>query len=150
MQLLDQLVDSKAYVSFTGGLDARFITDEIAEKLSHVKTKILYFAFDYMKNEKAIIKGLETFKRYTKMNRTALMVYVLVNYDTTIYEDIYRLEKIAELGYTPYVMIYRKKTAPRILIDMQRYVNNRFISKAISLTTYLECTRSLLNRYTQH
>lgn len=33
LDLLQQLIDSKAYIDFTQGLDARFITKEVAEKL---------------------------------------------------------------------------------------------------------------------
>lgn len=38
-ELLQQLIDSKALVDFTQGLDARFITEDIAEMLKKIKIK---------------------------------------------------------------------------------------------------------------
>lgn len=61
--LLRQLIDSRARVDFTQGLDARFVTEEAAGLLKQIKIDKVHFAFDYMKNEKAIVKGLQTYKR---------------------------------------------------------------------------------------
>ena len=54
-ELLLQLIDSNANVNFSQGLDARFITPEIAELLKQVKKKRVHFAFDYVKNEKSFL-----------------------------------------------------------------------------------------------
>ena len=51
---------------------------------------------------------------------TKLVVYILTNFDTTIDEDLYRVDKVTELGYLPDVRIYRKPTAPQVLKDLQR------------------------------
>lgn len=110
--LLQSLIDSGATVDFTQGLDARFITPEIAEMLGKIKTKMYHFAFDFMKNEKAIVKGLKTFVDIVKPDERKCCVYVLTNYDTTFEEDIYRVRKLQELGLSPDVRIYRKNTAP--------------------------------------
>lgn len=126
-ELLQQLIDSKAKVDFTQGLDARFVSSEIAEMLKKIKTKTWHFAFDFMKNEKAIIKGLQTFVDKVEPDRRNAKVYVLTNFDTTFEEDYYRIQKIKEIGLTPDVRIYRKNTAPRITRDLQRWCNNRFI-----------------------
>ena len=98
---------------------------------------MVHFAFDYMKNEKAIVKGLETYKKYSKVNPRNTIVYMLTNFDTTIEEDIYRLNKIRSLGYLPDVRIYRKPTAPRVLKDMQRWCNNRFIYHSVEFLDYV-------------
>lgn len=54
---------------------------------------------------------------------------MLTNFDTTHEQDLYRCEKLKELGYSPYIMIYDKEKLPKghITIQLQRYVNNRFI-----------------------
>ena len=117
--MLQQLVDSKANVDFTQGLDARFITDEVAKALNKVKVSTVHFAFDFMKNEKAIIKGLKTYKKYCGVTDHST-VYMLTNYDTSIEEDLYRIKMIRSCGFLPDVRIYRKNTAPQILRDLQR------------------------------
>lgn len=131
-KLLQQLIDSNAKVDFSQGLDARFVTPMIAELLKKIKTKTWHFAFDFMKNEKSIVKGLETFVDIVAPDRRNAKVYVLTNYDTTFEEDYYRINKIKDLGLCPDVRIYRKKTAPRITRDLQRWCNNRFIYESVS------------------
>lgn len=128
-ELLQQLIDSKAKVDFTQGLDARFITPEIAELLKKVNTKMWHFAFDFMKNEKQILEGLKTFVDIVKPNKRFCYVYVLTNFNTTIEEDLYRVKKIQEVGLAPDVRIYRKASLPKrhILRDLQRWCNNRII-----------------------
>ena len=130
ISLLQSLIDSGATVDFTQGLDARFITPEIAEMLGKIKTKMYHFAFDFMKNEKAIVKGLKTFVDIVKPDERKCCVYVLTNYDTTFEEDIYRVRKLQELGLSPDVRIYRKNTAPQITKDLQRWCNNRYIYRS--------------------
>jgi hypothetical protein len=130
ISLLQSLIDSGATVDFTQGLDARFITPEIAEMLGKIKTKMYHFAFDFMKNEKAIIKGLKTFVDIVKPDERKCCVYVLTNYDTTFEEDIYRVRKLQEIGLSPDIRVYRKNTAPPITRDLQRWCNNRFIYRS--------------------
>ena len=139
ISLLQQLIDSGATVDFTQGLDARFITPPIAEMLKKVKIKYVHFAFDFMKNEKAIIKGLKTFKEITNISTDKAIVYMLTNYDTTVEEDMYRLKAIKECGYLPDVRIYRKSSLPQhhILRDMQRRCNNRFLYKSTDFLDYV-------------
>ena len=129
MELLQQLADSGAYVDFTQGLDARFITPEIAEMLKKIKVKMYHFAFDFMKNERKIIEGLKTFVDIFNPDPRKTAVYVLTNYDTTIQQDLYRIERIRALGLLPDVRIYRKESLPKphILRDLQRWCNNRAI-----------------------
>lgn len=130
ISLLQSLIDSGATVDFTQGLDARFITPEIAEMLGKIKTKMYHFAFDFMKNEKQIVKGLKTFVDIVKPDERKCCVYVLTNYDTTFEQDYYRIKKLQELGLSPDVRIYRKNTAPPITRDLQRWCNNRFIYRS--------------------
>jgi hypothetical protein len=130
ISLLQSLIDSGATVDFTQGLDARFITPEIAEMLGKIKTKMYHFAFDFMKNEKQIVKGLKTFVDIVKPDERKCCVYVLTNYDTTFEQDYYRIKKLQELGLSPDVRIYRKNTAPQITKDLQRWCNNRYIYRS--------------------
>lgn len=131
-ELLQQLIDSKAKVDFTQGLDARFVTPEIAEMLKQIKTKTYHFAFDFMKNERRILKGLKTFVDIVQPNKRQCYVYVLTNFDTTFEEDYYRVNKLREIGLDADVRIYRKNSLPKphILRDFQRWCNNRIIYRS--------------------
>lgn len=129
-KLLNQLIDSKVEIDYTQGLDARFITDDIAQLITQTNIKMLHFAFDIMEHERRILKGLETFRKHCTLNERNLKVYVLTNYNTTHEEDWYRVRKIQELGYTPYVMIYQKGTHDRFLTDLARWCNSQFIYRS--------------------
>lgn len=133
IELLKQLRKSKAKIDFTQGLDARFINSEICELLKQIKVKMYHFAFDFMKNEKQIMKGLETFVKcmnYDDKKRRNCYVYVLTNYNTTFDEDFRRVKLIQSIGLSPDIRIYRKNTAPQITRDLQRWCNNRIIYRA--------------------
>lgn len=136
-ELLQQLIDSKAIVDFTQGLDARFTTPEIAELLKRIRTKRYHFAFDKVENAKAILKGLDTFVKIVNPKPTQCFVYVLTNYNTTFEQDWYRVKKIQEIGLDPDIRIYRKNTAPRITRDLQRWCNNRFLYRSCDFYDYV-------------
>ena len=127
LDLLQQLVDSGATVDFTQGLDARLITNKNVKLLSLIKVKMVHFAFDLMENEKKIVEGLELYKKATEINERKTGVYILTNFNTTHEEDLYRVYKVRDMGYMPYIMIYNKPEAPQITKKLQRWCNNRFI-----------------------
>lgn len=135
--LLLQLADSRANVEYTQGLDARLIDEESAKLLCNAKIKMVHFAFDLMKNEEKILKGLKTFSKYFKKDSRVKRVYILTNYNTSFEEDWYRVKKVVELGYSPYVMIYQKGTHSRFLTDLARWSNNMFLQRSTSFEDYI-------------
>lgn len=135
-ELLEQLADSKAMVDFSQGLDARFVTEDVSQKLAAIRKNFVHFAFDLMGNEKGIIQGLRTYRKYNPVNSRE-SVYILTNFNTTIEEDLYRVRMVEEAGFLPDIRIYRKKTAPRILRDLQRWANNRFLYKSTRFEDYI-------------
>lgn len=137
IELLNQLADSKAKVDFTQGLDARFITEEVAEILAKIKIVRVHFAFDFMKNEKAVIRGLRIYKEIVGTNDRNAIVYILTNFNTTIEEDLYRVNMVQEAGFLPDIRIYRKHTAPQILRDLQRWANNRLLYRSCKFMDYV-------------
>jgi hypothetical protein len=128
MDLLGQLAESKAYVDFTQGLDCRLLNDNNIRALNRVKIKMLHFAWDKMCESEKVIQGLELYARYGAVtDERKRRVYVLTNYDTTMEENLYRVYKLRELQYDPYIMIYDKPNAPKEIRQLQRWVNNKFI-----------------------
>ena len=126
-ELLQQLIGSKAYVDFTQGLDTRCINQENAELLTKVKTKMVHFAFDDIKQEKSIVAGLKLFKEISNIPEYKTGIYILTNFNTTHEQDLYRVKTVQKLGYRPYIMIYNKNTAPQVTKDLQRWANNKLI-----------------------
>ena len=127
--LIQQLIDSKAWVDINQGLDIRLMTEEKAEMLKKIKVKTFHFAWDRYEEKRFIIPKLKMFKDITGMDYRKLIVYVLCNFDTTLEQDLERIYTLRELGFNPYVMLYDKEHIPRghDLRKLQRWVNNRFV-----------------------
>lgn len=138
MELIGQLEASGAWVDINQGVDARLVNPENAAALKRLKIKNIHFAWDLMRNSKRIIKGLNTWKRYGKKDRHGSWgtVYVLVNFNTTMAENLFRIEKCREMGFDPYVMVYDKPHAPREIIRLQRWCNNKIIFKSCKWQDY--------------
>lgn len=132
MDLLRQLEESGSWVDINQGLDARLLTPRNIEAIKRIKIKEIHFAWDLMENSKRVIHGLNLWKRFGKKDRHGSWgtVYVLTNYDTTMAENLYRIYKLREIGFEPYVMIYDKPNAPQEVRYLQRWCNNKIIFKS--------------------
>jgi hypothetical protein len=130
--LLEQLIDSKAWIDITQGLDARLLTDRNTELISKLKVKMLHFAWDGEKDSQLVVEKLKAFKEATNINFRKARVYVLVNYDTDFEFDLERVYTIKDMGYDPYIMIYDKDSLPRghKLKKLARWVNNKFVFRS--------------------
>ena len=126
MELLEQLKDSGARIEFNQGLDIRLINDRNLELLKQIKLEGIHFAFDRWQDRDIIEPKLREFAKQTGFNRHKgrVMVYILVNYDTTLEQDIYRIQLCRELNFSPYPMIYDKQHANPVYRKLQRWCNN--------------------------
>lgn len=55
------------------------------------------------------------------------IVYTLVNFDTTLEQDLERINTLRDMGYWAYVMIYDKEHCDPVYMKLSRWVNNRFV-----------------------
>lgn len=128
--LLRQLIESNASVDINQGFDIRLTTEQNISLINQLKVKEIHFAWDnaqldlkpYFERYKALAKH--------KPHGTYGTVYCLVNFGSTMEENLYRIYTLRDLGYDPYVMIYDKPNAPKEIRDLQRWVNNRIIFKS--------------------
>lgn len=125
--LLRQLAESKAKVEFNQGLDARLINDTNVELLARIRLKSVHFAWDRMRDGDAVIAGIRRFIEKVRYYPRDISVYCLVNYETSMAEDLERISKLRELGVSPYVMVYDKEHAGKDYKRLQRWVNHRAI-----------------------
>ena len=129
MELLDQLIESKAIVNINQGLDIRFTNEQVAEKLSQMRIKRLHFAWD--NPEEDLTPYFKRFtEAYSRKSSSTKVVYTLTNFNSTMDQNLYRIYTLRDLGYDPYVMVYDKPNAPKEIKDLQRWVNNRFIFRS--------------------
>ena len=125
--LLQQLIDSKAWVDFNQGIDIRVMTEEKAEMLSRIKVKELHFAWDKYQDKEKILPKFKLFSKYFDklMQGHRAIVYTLVNFDTTLEQDLERIYTLRDMGYWAYVMVYDKEHCDPIYKKLQRWVNMR-------------------------
>lgn len=104
------------------------MTDEKAEMLSRIKLKEIHFAWDRYQDGERVLAGLALFAKYYKKKLSHnCIVFTIVNFDTTLEQDLERVYKLRELGYWAYIMVYDKEHCAPIYKKLQRWVNNRFI-----------------------
>jgi len=113
-------------VNVNQGFDIRLADEEIAEKLGRMRIKRIHFAWDNPKQDLT-----EHFRRfaaaYRRKSASTKVVYILVNFNSTMEENLWRIYTVRELGYDPYVMVYDKPNAPKEIKQLQRWANNKFI-----------------------
>lgn len=130
INLLEQLVESKAWIDFTQGLDARCTNLSNLKLIQQMKIKMIHFAWDNPRTEK--MKDYLYFIRQNLNYRPEKMrVYVLTNYWSSFDDDLNRVYWLRDNGFEPYVMIYDKPNAPKNVKKLQRYVNCKYIFKSI-------------------
>lgn len=107
-ELFQQLIDSKAWIDFSQGLDISLVTEEKAYMISKMKVNNIHFAWDRYEDRGIVLPKFEMFKKHTKLGYQNLTVYILTNFGTTTDEDLDRIYTLRDLGFNPYVMIYNK------------------------------------------
>lgn len=112
-ELLDQLARSGSSVEFNGGLDARYVNSKIIQELRRINVKDFHFAWDDPTED--LLDKFVQIQRSGLKNPKYIGVYVLTNFWSSIEEDLYRINTLLELGFSPFVMIY----------DKQKFVDSR-------------------------
>ena len=132
--LLDQYAGTKARIEFNQGLDIRLLTEPIAKQLAGMKLYKPHFAWDNPNDDL-----LDCFKTYAEVkgikptaHGTAGVVYCLTNFEDCSAKDhveraLTRIYALRDLGFAPYIMIYNKPNAARIIRRLARWCNNRIL-----------------------
>ncbi len=122
-----EIVDGNFKVSFSQGINARFLTDEAAEALAAMdyrddgmKTKRIYTAWDNRKDEERLFTGLNRLVKYG-VKPDHIMVFILIGYwpGETQQDREYRRVKLRDFGARPYPMPFIRS---RELVGFQRWI----------------------------
>lgn len=129
-EAINQLISWNQPVDLQG-FDIRIFKPEHGEALQKLRLhKQLKFAWDNPKEN--ITKNIIELKEYIKAYK--LMCYVLIGFDSTPEEDLYRVETLRELKIDPFVMPYNK-TDP-YQKRFARWVNHKAIFKTVEWNEY--------------
>ncbi len=124
MELLQQLVESKASVEFNQGIDIRLVNEKNLELLKRIRLKNLHLAFDRWQDKDIIEPRMRMFKEKTGLDRHKVCVYILVNFDTTLEQDLYRIQLCRELNFAPFPMVYDKEHCDPVYLKLQQWCRN--------------------------
>lgn len=125
-ELLHQLIASGACVEITQGIDLRLVTERNLSLLRQLPMKKIHFAFDRMDDWEMITEQAQKVKAVTGWDRHkgGVVMYILVNFDTTLEQDIDRIQFCRGLGWLPYPMIYDKTHADPVYRRIQRWCSS--------------------------
>lgn len=133
-RICKQLIKERVRVDFSQGLDIRLITAEMAQLLSQIRLwKRIHFAFDNIALEKQVRAGIKILTE-NGVSAHKLMFYVLIGFDSTPDEDLYRVEVLRGLGVDPFVMPYNK--SDEYQKRFARWVNHKAIFKSVPWHEY--------------
>ena len=128
-ELLQQLIDSKSTIEFNGGMDVRFMNDDIIDMARKLKVKDWHFAWDDPK------ENLES--KFRQIAESGLIkkdrcgVYVLTNFWSTTEQDLHRIYTLRKFGYVPYVMIYNKQKFVNDNGKWKKGIENQFTTEQL-------------------
>lgn len=130
---LKEIKERKLIVDINQGCDVRLINEDIAHALSQVRhLRSLHYAWDLMGFEAQVMEGIKTLSKFVKPYKH--MCFMLVGFNTSFEEDMYRFRKLTEMKIDPFVMIYNEKKDEK-LKHFARWVNSR-IYKSCSFEEY--------------
>jgi len=135
--ITNQIKKNKLIVDFNQGLDHRLLTDENYEVLKGLKRYGLYrFAFDDIRYEKTVVRAIKLMKRH-KTNIS--FWYVLVGFNSTFKEDLYRVNFLRERNQRAFIQRYKKD---RISSALSRWVNQYHIFTKFTWKDFLLDSRN--------
>lgn len=134
------------------GVDVRIMEKEHAQALNSLTLKgMVHIAWDLPKID--LTKKLKAVLKYIKPYK--LCCYVIVGYNSTIEEDLYRLRTLKELKILPFVQPYRdyenKRKPTQYEKDIARWANRAWLFRSIDFNDYeprknFKCIEYLRNR----
>lgn len=125
--LFGQYRETNAQIDFNQGLDICLLNDDDINDINHMRIKNLHFAWDNPEDD--LKDKFKYFKDNFRRKTNIGMVYCLTNYNSTMEQNLYRIYTLRDLGFDPYVMIYDKTHAPKEIIRLGRWCNNKFVFK---------------------
>lgn len=125
-ETFEEIWEANLIVVDENGYDLRLLDDEKADALRRTNfANGIHFAWDRMSDERKIIKGLRLLEKHGLRSYSNL-IYVLIGFDTTMQEDIYRCQVIGDYGLTPYPMPYVRNGYTR---SFRRFINLHYYRK---------------------
>ena len=134
--LMRQYRETGAWIDWTQGADIRLVDEADIDDMNHMKMGTVHFAWGNP-NDNLADKFRLFSEKYKVKDYRRKTVYCLTNFEDVSTQEhidraLYRVYTLRDLGYTPYIMIYNKPSAPKEIRDLQRWCNNKMIFREIT------------------
>jgi len=126
--IFDELSTIGKVVDFNQGLDARFVTDEVAERLKGIRTDTIRMAYDYKGIGPYVKRAIEILSSHG-ISRRKLVFYTLFNYLDDPQNFFERVRELLSWGATSYPMRFE----PLCSLKKNAYISPRWSSEAIDM-----------------
>lgn len=129
--------DNGIHLNLCQGFNIRTIKLDCAKILSEIKLwkgKQWRIAWDTITDEQKVLKGIQILNN-AGIKSYRLMCYVLVGYNTSLQEDLYRVHILDKLDVDPFVMIYKKS---KELHHLARWCNRPQLRHSCTFQEYLD------------
>ncbi|OJV17952.1 MAG: hypothetical protein BGO30_08390 [Bacteroidetes bacterium 41-46] len=127
---ISYLLEANQPVNFHG-VDVRIMDEEQAYHLNLLKhRKQIHIAWDFP--EMDLLPKLNEVIKYIKPYK--LMCYVLIGFNSSPEQDLYRVTKLNELGISPFVMPFNK--SDKYQKRFARWVNHKAVFKSVKWENY--------------
>ncbi|MGE4282299.1 MAG: radical SAM protein [Clostridia bacterium] len=121
---LQEIRDRNLVLDINQGIDIRLVSDDIGIALSQVRhLRSIHYSWDLMCFENQVLQGIKLLSKYIKPYRH--MVFLLVGFNTSFEEDMYRVNILREMGVKPYIMVMDDNVQFDVrLAHFERWVNS--------------------------
>jgi hypothetical protein len=93
---------------FSGGIDCRLVTDEVAAELASIRIAQMFLAADTADSLDTLARAVDRLRHRHNYSRRKLRCYVLIGYDgETIEQAESRLEGAWSIGVLPFAQLFR-------------------------------------------
>ncbi|GAG88608.1 unnamed protein product, partial [marine sediment metagenome] len=135
--ICEQVQKENLEVDFNQGLDVRILTEEQCQILKKTKTSDYRFAFDHISLKPMVLKKCELLNKYN----IGAMWYVLVGFDSTIEEDIERVNILVANKQRAYIQRHSNCGNDKRYVAISRWANSPILGKGtIPFQEYLTNT----------
>jgi hypothetical protein len=138
-KVFDQIRKINKLTCFKQGMDFRLLNDDKVEQLKSIKYDGNYiFAYDSMSIRSIIERQMTKYKKY--FPDWSLKFFVLVGFDTTLKEDIFRAKYLVENKCIPYIMRFEycyNSEYKNFYTDFAAYYNQVWAFKKLTFKEFL-------------
>lgn len=126
--LVAELKEIGLPVDFNQGLDARFITEEVAEELRGLRISPIRMAYDVPGERKALEQAIPALGR-AGFRRRRMIIYVLYNFQDSPEDFLDRVRNLLEWGVVAYPMRFE----PLDSLAKNKYIGTKWTTEQLEM-----------------